>query len=260
MELEKLNTTQVVLLVLLVSFVTSIATGIATVSLMEKAPADVTRVINRIIEKPIETIIQGEKQVVTETVVIRESELIAQAVSAVLPSVVRIYETANRDTLTLRGFGVIMSNDGRVLTNRNSVEEGRDYTVTLQNGTQLIASGLEPNAYHGYVQLTGTDTVSLSQLSSVSLVPYDTLELGESVVAIGGGATPAITSGIISALIPAPSDTTDMPLVKASVQSGLLIPGSPLINLDGKLVGVVRDIEGTTFAPLLLTGPVSASE
>lgn len=260
MELERLNTTQVILLVLLVSFVTSIATGIATVSLMEKAPADVTRVISRIVEQPIETIVPGEKQVITETVVVRESELIAQAVSVVLPSVVRIYENVNRDTLTLRAFGIIVSDDGRVLTNKNAVQNGKNYTVMLQNGTQLSAKGLEPNAYHGYLQLEGTESVALSQLSRAKFAPYDKLELGQSVVAIGGGTTPAITSGIISALSPAPTDGSDLPLIKANVQSGQLIPGSPLLNLDGEVIGVVRDIDGTTFAPVLLTSPVSAAE
>jgi len=260
MELERLNTTQVVLLVLLVSFVTSIATGIATVSLMEKAPADVTRVISRIVEKPIETIVPGEKEIVTETVVVRESELIAQAVAAVLPSVVRIYENVNRDTLTLRGFGVIISDDGRVLTNKNTVQNGKEYTVMLQNGTQLSAKGLEANVYHGYVQLQGTNEVTLSQLPRAKLSPFDKLELGESVVAIGGGTTPAITSGIISALSPAPSDASDLPLIKASVQSGQLVPGSPLLNLDGEIIGVIRDIDTTTFVPLLLASPVGAAE
>ncbi len=257
MELEKLNTTQVVLLVLLVSFVTSIATGIATVSLMEKAPADVTRVISRIVEKPIETIIPGETKVVTETVVVRESELIAQAVSQTLPSIVRVYETSGRD-LVFKGFGVIVSEDGRVLTHKNIVEKNKQYTVALQSGSQLAGLGLEENDLHGYIQLEASSDISLAQLPRISLVPFDTLELGESVIAIGGGATPTISSGIISALVPATPETNDMPLVKASVQSGQLVAGSPLINLDGKVIGVFRDSEGPTFTPLLLASPITA--
>jgi hypothetical protein len=45
MNLEQLNKTQIILLTLLVSFVTSIATAIATAALIQKAPADITRVI-----------------------------------------------------------------------------------------------------------------------------------------------------------------------------------------------------------------------
>ena len=53
-----LNTQQIVLLCLLVSFVTSIATGITVVSLMQQVPEPVTQTINRVIEKTVETVAQ----------------------------------------------------------------------------------------------------------------------------------------------------------------------------------------------------------
>jgi uncharacterized membrane-anchored protein YitT (DUF2179 family) len=56
MAMEDLNKNQIVLLTLLVSFVTSIATGIMTTSLLQVAPVEVTRNINRIVEKTIETV------------------------------------------------------------------------------------------------------------------------------------------------------------------------------------------------------------
>jgi len=56
MDLEQLNKSQIVLLTMLVSFVTSIATGIVTVSLIEEAPTDVTRVIQRVVERTVETV------------------------------------------------------------------------------------------------------------------------------------------------------------------------------------------------------------
>ena len=57
MNLEQLTKHQIVLLTLLVSFVTSIATGIVTVSLMDQAPAGVTRVVNQIVEHTVEKVI-----------------------------------------------------------------------------------------------------------------------------------------------------------------------------------------------------------
>ena len=48
--MEHLTKQQIILLALLVSFVTSIATGIVTVSLINQAPAGTTNTVERIIE------------------------------------------------------------------------------------------------------------------------------------------------------------------------------------------------------------------
>ena len=82
--MEDLNKNQIVLLTLLVSFVTSIATGIITVTLLQEAPIEVTRNINRIVEKTIETVTPGtvtttQKEVTT--VVVKEEDLIIDSIN-----------------------------------------------------------------------------------------------------------------------------------------------------------------------------------
>src|SRR3954470_13443353 len=99
MDMEHLNKSQIVLLTLLVSFVTSIATGIVTVSLMDQAPTTVAQTVNRVIEHTVEKVVQSAQtaavaappQVQEKTVVIKESDLISAAVEHVGPSVVRLY-------------------------------------------------------------------------------------------------------------------------------------------------------------------------
>ena len=62
MNLNELNPTQIILLTLLISFVTSIATGIVTVSLVNQAPPVVTDTIHKVYEKTIEKIVPSEQK------------------------------------------------------------------------------------------------------------------------------------------------------------------------------------------------------
>src|SRR3989338_8958132 len=106
MDLEKLTKHQILLLALLVSFVTSIATGIVTVSLMDQAPEGVTRIINQIVERTVETVAptQGAAVATTETtVVVKQDELVPQSIAAVQKSIVRIVARGG-DQLIARGI------------------------------------------------------------------------------------------------------------------------------------------------------------
>ena len=91
MEIEELSKSQIILLTLLVSFITSIATGIVTVSLMDQAPPIIAQTVNRVIERTVETVVpkgQTASTVVTQekTVIVKETDLISQAVKKVPPS------------------------------------------------------------------------------------------------------------------------------------------------------------------------------
>ena len=71
MDMEHLSKSQIVLLTLLVSFVTSIATGIVTVSLMDQAPPAIAQTVNRIIERTVEKVVSSG-QSAAATVVTQE--------------------------------------------------------------------------------------------------------------------------------------------------------------------------------------------
>src|SRR3989338_4240970 len=53
MDIKDLNKSQLILLAVLLSFITSIATGITTVTLMQQVPASFTAPVNRVVQQTI---------------------------------------------------------------------------------------------------------------------------------------------------------------------------------------------------------------
>ncbi len=94
---DRLSKAQLVWLVLLVSFVTSLVTGIVTVTLVNQAPPPITQTINRVIEKTLEKVISSpsatEGQESKPLRVITQEDLIIQTVKNVSPAVVSVIAT-----------------------------------------------------------------------------------------------------------------------------------------------------------------------
>ncbi len=251
MDIEHLNKTQIVLLTLLVSFVTSIATGIATVALMEEAPADVTRVISRIIEQPIETIIPGTKEVVTQTVVVQESDLIARAISSLRPSVARIYQENRSENLFI-AFGIVIDAQGTVLTDANTVKEKKSYIVALDDGTQFSAKA--GAASEGLVSLTPDfeQGAAVSGFSPATQTVFANLVLGQTVVALGGsGELFSIAPGVIAEINGPAPDKGGRGFVRTTITSGSIIAGSPLVTTKGEVVGIAYPAETGMFRAIV---------
>lgn len=248
MDIEHLNKTQMVLLALLVSFVTSIATGIATVSLIEKAPADVTRVISRIIEQPIETILPGEKEVITQTVVVQESDLIAQAVAAMRPSLVRIY-VVERSEKTFLAFGVVVDANGTVVADALGVPEKKEYNVTTDDGTEVVMKAGEASG--GVVQLTPESGQSVSGVfTPVKQAVIADLKLGQTVVALGSSGTSlSVSPGIISE-VQVPNEAGIRASVRTTITSNNIVSGSPLMTTKGEVIGISPLTETGLFRSL----------
>ena len=116
--MENLNKQQIILLTLLVSFVTSIATGIVTVSLMDQAPAGVTQTINHVVERTIEKVVPSDtnpNQIVKETVVINEDDKVSEVIDKNRSALVRIYGTNEGGISKFFGVGVEISKSGIIV-------------------------------------------------------------------------------------------------------------------------------------------------
>src|SRR3990167_3502922 len=124
MDIEQLSKSQIVLLTILVAFVTSIATGIVTVSLMEQAPPAIAQTVNRVVERTVERVVPATQNaaaatvITTEkTIVVKESDLVAKAVADAMPSIVRLYRDDGKDVEgkaleTFLGLGIVLSEGG----------------------------------------------------------------------------------------------------------------------------------------------------
>ncbi len=92
MDLKHLTNYQLVLLVLLVSFVTSIATGITTVYLLQQSPT-VSSVINQVIQRTVETVAPTGNETIKQAnkvVFVKEGDLVPVIVDTIKKSLVTI--------------------------------------------------------------------------------------------------------------------------------------------------------------------------
>jgi len=142
-----------------------------------------------------------------------------------------------------QGSGFIVSADGYIITNNHLVGEVDEVKVTLTNGKEFTAKtiGTDPDSDVALVK------IDANNLPYLELADSDALEVGEWVVAIGNpfGLSHTVTAGIVSA-----KGRSGMGLAQYEdfIQTDAAInpgnSGGPLVNLDGKVVGINAAIIG----------------
>jgi putative serine protease PepD len=174
-------------------------------------------------------------------------EPLADAAAKVLPSVVSIVSTDGRQTG--EGSGVIISNDGLILTNNHVVElavDGGDLKVTLPDGSKVDATikGRDESSDLAVIEVKGHDDLKPATFGKSS-----DLEVGDTVLAVGSplGLEGSVTSGIVSALDRAinlgneMSQSTTSAVIDAIQTDAAINPGNsggPLVDADGNVVGI----------------------
>jgi Do/DeqQ family serine protease len=137
-----------------------------------------------------------------------------------------------------KGSGVIITANGRILTNAHVVKGADDINVTLQDGTELGAKviGVDPHADLAVLQLEGT----FPALRPIPWGDSGTLRLGEVVLAVGDGmgVGKSVSMGIVSAKGRGLriADYEDFIQTDAAINPGN--SGGALVNLKGELVGI----------------------
>lgn len=231
MDLEHLTKHQIVLLTLLVSFVTSIATGIVTVSLMSQAPMSVTRTINQIVERTVETVVPQSQSaaVVQKTLVVKDDDLAAQSIANVQKSIIRLTAKGGEQLLAR---GVIVNKQSVALSDAAALAASTEFDAILSDGTRVPVVVTQRSATSSVVMvdvMVGTSTA----WAPAVFADNSKLRLGQSVIRIGGRGVDAVATGVIATL---PTTQNAPSTIEASVQS--TTPGSVLVTLFGEVVGI----------------------
>jgi serine protease Do len=157
------------------------------------------------------------------------------------------------------GSGVILTEDGYVLTNRHVVEGAQALSVALYDGTEYPAE---------VVKISDTDDLALIKMDASGLKPAtigdsSKIVAGQTAVAIGsplGTFTETVTKGIVSALdrdITVSDEQTGQPVhLHDLIQTDAAInpgnSGGPLLDASGAVIGintaVAGNAEGLGFA------------
>ena len=246
--MDDLNAQQIVLLTLLVSFVTSIATGITTVALLEQAPDPVTQTINRVVERTVERVvsepIEGPERIIerqVETVVVNEEDLTIEAVNKNSRSVVRIF-TQSGDSVNFLKLGVVINSSGDIVTDGSQIQDGVTYMARFQS--EEIPVSLKNKNESGTLAILridrGEGDSTSDNFRGATFANSDSLQLGQTVILLSGENRASVSTGIINEL-----DTEDEKIstINTSVSADKVLLGSVIINLRGEIIGLRLDFD-----------------
>jgi putative serine protease PepD len=135
----------------------------------------------------------------TKTTVVQDGT-VEKVAQSVLPSVVKVNVTSSSGAGT--GSGIVLSKDGKILTNNHVVAGAGDnatITVNFNDGTTKRAKVIGTDPVTDVAVIQAEDA---SDLSPAAIGSSDSLKVGQTVVAIGSpyGLNATVTTGIVSAL------------------------------------------------------------
>src|SRR5215203_1388794 len=152
----------------------------------------------------------------------------------------------SQGTQQAQGSGFVYDTQGHVITNQHVVDGAQSVSVRFANGKTYSAKvvGSDPSTDIAVIDVDAP----ASELNPIELADSSAVEVGDGVIAIGSpfGLEQTVTTGIVSALhrqITAPNNFTidDAIQTDAAINHGN--SGGPLLDLDGKVIGVNSQIE-----------------
>jgi hypothetical protein len=249
MNIEELSKSQLILLTILVNFVTSIATGILTVSLLDHAPAFVTQTVNRVVEHTIETVAAAAPAAIIQAPAPSNQDLVTAAIGADAARAVAIYGAGTGTSSPAVSIGTYLPKARIVVTASQDVLP-KEALIEFTNGAHIPASLAREGkgiAIYGFA-----DDAALPKITGPALVPSGDLKLGETALAIGSDGS--ASTGIV-ARVSNKGVYTTLPDIGT---------GSAAVDLSGNLIGISAGsapgfLISTNIITELLTATTSAA-
>lgn len=204
--------------------------------------------------------IHGDQNITQQNITIYQNNTsLTEIYERVKDSVVLI--RGETDSGTVQGSGFVYNYTGTVviITNNHVVHGTNSLSITFSNGNGYAAviNGTDPYAD---MAVLSAPTAPQTEFKPIEIVSSTTLKVGNPVLAVGNpyGLVGSMTTGVISALgrtIDESEYTGGFAIANIIQTSAPINPGNsggPLINLDGKVIGIttaiVTDSQGLGFA------------
>jgi serine protease DegS len=188
----------------------------------------------------------------------------SQAVRQAIPAVVSIQGFAsnkdNESIIKSTGSGVIVRNDGIVLTNFHLLKDANRFMVHLVDGRRFEARvlGADPDTDLAVLQIPEDN------LPSIPFANISNIQVGDVVLAIGSpfGLSHSVSMGIVSALGRRVGLTAYEDLIQTDAAINQGNSGGALVDTQGRLVGINTAIYSLTgaYSGVGLTIPINMAE
>lgn len=231
MDIKDLNKSQLILLAVLISFVTSLATGITTVTLMQQAPASITTPINRVVKQTIEKIQQVEGKTVTQTVVVKEEDLVVDAIAKNKSAVFSITKEAQDEDGKVvevgAGQGFAVSNDGIVVADVKSAPDKEVYYLKNASGKfKVDFMSADQQGGFSFLKIGGpVDGASKAVYTVPTFGDLDKMKIGQKILILGNAISSFVFEG--------KDENENVNFFLTTKNAGSLV-----INLDGEALGM----------------------
>ena len=143
------------------------------------------------------------------------------------------------------GTGIILDQQGHILTNNHLIAGAQRITVILSNGVSLPAQVVGGDATTD----TAVIRIEAPGLQPAALGLSSNLEVGQGVIAIGHAlgmpGEPSVSMGVVSALgrpIQSNAQTAMVDMIQTDAAINPGNSGGPLVNSEGEVIGIITGI------------------
>jgi S1-C subfamily serine protease len=228
---------------------------IKTVVVEKEVPVEVTRIVEvqkEVLVTPVPVPPTAGSQLDVET------QILTEVYRRVNPSVVNVTNLARLELFAEdevipqgEGSGFMWDDQGHIVTNAHVVEGADEVQITLYDGLTLPAQvvGVDLDSDLAVVKINPRGL----ELRAVELGDIDEVVVGQRAIAIGNpfGYEGTLTQGIVSAIGRTIPSLTAFNIPEAIQTDAAINPGNsggPLLDSQGRLIGVNAQIESTVQA------------